>query len=258
MSDTFQLYAQYYDLVYADKEYAAEADYIMSLFDRFGTTKPQSIIELGCGTAIHSTLLAQRGFNLHAIDLSADMLRLAEARVSQSAVSDKVSLAQGNVQNYRTDGPFDAALSLFHIASYQTDETSLADMLQTAKVHLPPEGLFIFDFWHAPAVLHQKPELRVKRVANNEISVVRIAEPVLDEASRTVDVNYQIFVRQIGEDSSQEINETHKMRYYDVSEIEAKLRANGFTCLHAEEWLTGAPPSKDSWGVCVVAQKSSD
>ena len=49
----------------------------------------------------------------------------------------------------------------------------------TAAKHLKPNGVFIFDFWYGPGVLTDPPVVRLKRLENEEIEVLRIAEPVM-------------------------------------------------------------------------------
>ena len=52
-SSVFSSYARYYDLLYRDKDYAAEAEYVASLIRKFHPAA-RSIIELGSGTGIHA------------------------------------------------------------------------------------------------------------------------------------------------------------------------------------------------------------
>ena len=50
----FADYARYYDLLYRDKDYAAEAEYIACLVRKFHPSARSIIIELGSGTGIHA------------------------------------------------------------------------------------------------------------------------------------------------------------------------------------------------------------
>jgi ubiquinone/menaquinone biosynthesis C-methylase UbiE len=49
----FADYAHYYDLLYRDKDYAAEAEYVVGLIRKFHPSA-RSILELGSGTGIHA------------------------------------------------------------------------------------------------------------------------------------------------------------------------------------------------------------
>ena len=192
--NNFLDYANYYDLLYHDKNYQAEVDYIEDILFSETSQGPKSILELGCGTGIHSKLLAERGHSLHAIDLSSDMLELAKQRIAGTDLVERLEFDVGDVRNYRAGKKFDAVLSLFHVASYQTTNSDFEKFILTAKEHLNPDGILIFDFWHKPAVLFEKPELRVKRCESKLGHLVRIAEPQLRIEKDIVDVNYQIFI----------------------------------------------------------------
>jgi ubiquinone/menaquinone biosynthesis C-methylase UbiE len=60
----FADYARYYDLLYRDKDYAAEAEYVAGLIRKFHPAA-RSILELGSGTGIHASLPAEKGFTVH-------------------------------------------------------------------------------------------------------------------------------------------------------------------------------------------------
>lgn len=251
----FGNYARYYDLLYKDKNYAGEADYIDSLL-RFHAPGCASILELGCGSGIHASLLTQKGYEVHGVDLSPDMLKIAMERVEPLAGKSgkRISFAGGDVRSYRTDRKFDAVISLFHVMSYQTRQEDLHAAFETARFHMAPGAIFIFDFWYGPAVLTDRPAVRVKRLEDEKIKVARIAEPSMHPNENCVDVNYQIFVADKASGRVEDLNETHKMRYLFLPEIDSLMENYGMMRLRAEEWMTGKEPGFDTWGVCVVAQ----
>jgi predicted TPR repeat methyltransferase len=58
--DVFKDYAKYYDLLYQEKNYEEECDFIEQVFRGFSKLKVKSILELGCGTGGHAIPLARR------------------------------------------------------------------------------------------------------------------------------------------------------------------------------------------------------
>jgi SAM-dependent methyltransferase len=257
MSDNFGHYSRYYDLLYADKDYAGEAAYIQALISAHSHTPAASLLELGCGTGIHALMLnTQAGLNVCGVDLSETMLERARARAATMGVTEvRVSFHKGDACNFRIDRKFDVVASLFHVVSYQTTELRLNAQFETAAMHLGNDGLFIFDFWYGPAVLSQGPSVRVRRLSDECIAVTRLAEPVIRDAENVVDVNYDLFVLDRATGVTTEVRETHEMRYLFLPEIDRLLGAHGFVRERAEEWMTGRHPSLDTWGVCVVARK---
>jgi SAM-dependent methyltransferase len=252
--NSFGFYSHYYDLLYKDKDYLAEVEYVCALLHKYtikGTCK--SILELGCGTGIHAELMSRRGLRVHGVELSQSMLDIALKRIAD--VEGELCFALGDARNYRIEKKFDAVISLFHVLSYQTRQDDLRGMLKTASDHLDDQGVLVFDFWYGPAVLWQRPSLRVKRLENEHVSVIRIAEPVLYEEDNVVDVNYTIFAEDRLNGKIEKLVETHRMRYFFLAELDDELSRAGFARLMAEEWLSGALPSKKTWGVSIVARK---
>jgi SAM-dependent methyltransferase len=253
----FGFYSQYYDLLYYDKDYAAEVDYVCALLHKYTSNRPcKTILELGSGTGIHAELMSRRGLSIHGVELSHSMLDAAKQR--SAAAGGELFFAHGDARHYRAGKKFDAVMSLFHVLSYQARQEDLRGMLQTASEHLDEGGLFVFDFWYGPAVLWQRPALRVKRLENEHVSVVRIAEPVLHDAVNVVDVNYTIYAEGRLNGQIEKLQETHRMRYFFMAELDEELNRAGFSRLVAQEWLSGATPSKETWGVTMVARRAGE
>ena len=256
MSENFGHYSRYYDLLYADKDYAGEVAYVRALIDKHSTRASTSLLELGCGTGIHAGLLSAGGIDVMGVDMSDDMLDAARLRAaSRGSEKGSVSFHHGDARTFRAGSTFGAVAALFHVLSYQTSEADLNAMMETAAIHLQAGGLFLFDFWYGPAVLWQRPSVRTKRLSDDLISVTRIADPVIHDADNVVDVNYEVFITERATGQTQQLRETHKMRYLFMPEIDRLLAAHGFERVQAEEWMTRKTPSLDSWGVCVVARK---
>lgn len=255
----FDLYSSYYDLLYQGKDYPAEVSFVSDEFARFGV-KPKCVLDLGCGTGRHAVAFAHRGVRVHGVDLSETML--AEARTSGTGqpadVRERLSFAAGDVRTYRTAEKFDAVVSLFHVFSYQTQNADLADAFTTASAHLAPGALLAFDFWYGPAVLAQRPETRVRRLENERIRVLRIAESVLLENENRVDVNFTVLVEDKRTGERRNIEERHPMRYLFLPEVDVFLRRSSLERLHACEWMTGADLGITTWGAFVVARKTAD
>lgn len=249
-AEVFADYARYYDLLYRDKDYAAEAGYVDGLLRRFHPSA-RTILELGSGTGIHASLLARRGFTVHGIERSPEMLaRSLALSESMPDVRGRLTFSRGDIRESRLGRRFDAVIALFHVISYQTANEDVTAAFDTARHHLEQGGMFAFDAWYGPAVLTERPAVRVKRMADDRSEVTRLAEPVLQPNENRVDVKYHVFVRDKVSGSVAELKETHAMRYFFRPEIERIASHAGFQCLHAEEWLSGRAIGCDTWGVC--------
>ncbi len=237
----FDSYSMYYNLLYKDKNYVAEADYIAELL---GDVK--TVFEMGCGTGKHAKLLTSKGYEMFGIDLSVSMLEQAKVL--------NIECELGDVRNFRAGRKFDAVISLFHVASYQTSDDDVNNYFKTAAAHLNKGGRFIFDVWHKPAVLAQVPEKRVKTLENDEVKVVRYCVPNHIKEKDMVEVNYTIEVTDKHSGKTETIKECHPMRYFSYEDIEKFAFQNDMKIIKSEEWLTHNTPTADTWGVCYVCE----
>ena len=254
----FAAYSRYYDLFYSDKDYVGETAYLQSLVTRFAPNS-NTLLELGCGTGRHAVLLAEQGFHVTGVELSQTMLDQAKDRAADllaSSVAGSFEPREGDARTFRCAGKFDCVVSLFHVVSYQTANADVQQMFETAAVHLKPSGLFVFDVWYGPAVVTMRPAVRVKRLENETVHVMRIAEPALDMNQNRVDVNYTVLVTDKKSGSVEQLHEQHRMRYYFAPELEFIAESVGLQIVHSEEWMTGAPPTQDTWGVTFIARKA--
>ena len=251
-TDVFADYARYYDLLYRDKDYAAEAEYVAALISKFHPSA-RSILELGSGTGIHASLLADKGFTVHGIERSPAMLAQSQALAENMAAGDdRLTFTFGDIRDIRLNKRFDAVIALFHVISYQTTNEDVTAAFETARQHQNPGGVFIFDVWYGPAVLTERPAVRIKRMADDQTAITRLAEPVLHPNENLVAVNYHVFVQDRATDAFTELKETHAMRYFFNPEIDRIATQAGFQCQHTEEWMSGKEIGCDTWGVCFV------
>jgi SAM-dependent methyltransferase len=260
----FGAYSRYYNLLYKDKDYAGEANYVSGLI-RQHRPGAKSVLDLGCGTGQHAFCLAEKGYTVTGVDRSAEMLAVARAQLSEKMsnptageVWDASPLAflQGDLRSVRLNRTFDVVVSLFHVMSYQTGNDDLRAAFATAHEHLGPGGVFIFDSWYGPGVLTDRPAVRVKRMEDDEIVVTRIVEPAMFPNENLVETNYQIMIRDKANGAVEELYETHRMRYLFRPEVALLLEGAGMELVANTEWMTEKAPEFSTWGACFVARKT--
>ncbi len=174
----------------------------------------------------------------------------AELAAVPPEIRARASFEEADLRTYRAGQAFDAVVCLFHVMSYQTTRADLEAALATARAHLAPGGLFLFDAWYGPGVLTTPPSIRTKRVAGTGYSVLRLSEPTLLANENRVDVRFTVFAFS-GDGAVEGVTEeTHRMRYWFHPEIvEAACKA-GFEVAELAEWMTGRTPDTASWNVC--------
>ncbi|MGB7921725.1 MAG: methyltransferase domain-containing protein [Pyrinomonadaceae bacterium] len=96
----------------------------------------QRILEIGCGTGNFSRLLAGRAERVLAIDLSPQMIRLAEER---SKLYPNIEFVKGDVMTYHLpDNQFDCIATLTTIHHLPTEP-----ILRKIREALKPGGIFV-------------------------------------------------------------------------------------------------------------------
>lgn len=251
MANFNSAYSKYYDALYKDKDYASESEYVAALIRRF---KPDAatLLELGCGSGVHASLLAKKGFTITGIERSNEMIELARSKNIPGFTG-----IHGDIASSKLDQSFDVAISLFHVISYLTNQSDLINCFNHTNAHLNTGGLFVFDVWYSPAVYTQKPETRIRRIALPDTQITRIAESTVHPNTNTVDVHFEVHVTDLHTQQTTVINELHPMRHFSIPEIELLATHTGFQLLHTEEFATGKQPDASTWGICFVLQKTT-
>ena len=251
MSQVFQEYSKYYDLLYKDKDYQSETDFIRSLIKKYAPSS-KSLLNIGCGTGEHDRRLGKEGYEVTGIDLSEEMIKVANAKIS----SETCHFELGDARSYRSRRSFDCVTSLFHVLSYQTSNEDFSNFIDTISANLNSGGIAIFDYWYGPAVLNVKPENRIKKMKNGSIEVTRFASTKINYQKNVATVSYDILLKNLQTKEHFNLNEDHPMRYYFLPEIELILKHKNLKLLGHFEWMsTNKPPSEHSWSSYTIIQK---
>lgn len=250
--NVFRDYANYYDVLYREKDYEKECDFLEQIWDELSSKSISRILDMGCGTGGHALPLAQRGYDVVGVDRSEQMLDIAKTKATQANLS--VKLQQGDIRNLELGQTFDTVISMFAVMSYQTTNGALAAAFRTAKRHLEPGGLFVFDCWFGPAVLTQRPSDRYKNIEVDGERIIRFVSPVLDILQHTVQVNYKILRLRNGR-MVDEVDESHLLRFLFPQEIAYYLAESEFKLLKLCPFMErNRQPTEQDWNVTVIAE----
>lgn len=246
-------YAGWYDTLYRAKDYAAECAGLESLFKRRGIA-PKIIVDLGCGTGGHALLLAQRGYQVIGVDRSAAMLQTARAKAEHAGI--KVDFQQMDITCLDWRDRFDAAIAMFAVVGYLSGDVEMEDFLARVWRSLQPGGILIFDGWHGPGVLRERPVPRLLEVPlDKDETLLRLVDPRLDVLAQTVEIHYRLWHRR-GATIIGESEERHLMRFFFPQELRGLLRHAGFTEVEIHPFLEMDQPLQEShWHFMAVAGK---
>jgi SAM-dependent methyltransferase len=254
-SSIFGRSAQYYDLLYADKDYAGETAFIVEAVKAHSEIPVSRVLDLACGTGGHLLQMAALGWRVTGADGSEAMLDRARHKATELGLSPRLELA--DLRSFDLGETFDLVTCMFSSIGYVTDDEGLQSALEAVRRHLLPGGLYILEFWHGPAVVAQRPETRVRRLEHDGLSLIRIAEPSLDISSHTTAIRFET-IALLGSALVDHIVENHSVRFFFQDELAVRLRSVGFDSLT----FCALPdiarlPTKDDWRAVVIARAGS-
>jgi SAM-dependent methyltransferase len=241
------LYSKYYNLLYAEKDYAGEFSYVFELLKEYSKIPIKSVLDIGCGTVRHLKEFQKQGLEIAGIDLSQSQLDFAK-----KALGKKCLLQCAKADEFSFGRKFDSIVSLFHVMSYQTSNDELQKVFVNASKHLNAGGVFVFDFWHGVGVLSDPPVVRIKRLQNGNSKIIRLAEPVMLYSQNVVEVNYEVI------SSGGSFKEQHRMRYLFEQELKLFAKLGGLELLTTYKWLTKNPLNDAWYGICILRKEKGE
>jgi SAM-dependent methyltransferase len=245
----FAKYAEYYDALYADKDYASESLFIDKILKRYLGNHPVSILEFGSGTGRHAIELCRLGNSVLGIEPSKAMISAAKSHPG-------FKLIEGDIRTETEHGSFDACIAMFHVISYLGDLDEVRKAFKNAARNLRRGGLFAFDVWHAPAVKHIGATDRSKEVKATGFTIRRQATATDFEGTNQVNVNFRISVTD-AEGNTEVITEDHLMRYFWQMELKEIGDECGFSLRDTMESFSGDSASNETWSVMYVFQMNA-
>lgn len=144
---------------------------------------------------------------------------------------------------------------MFAVMGYLISNEDFLAGLKTVRIHLNENGLFIFDVWFGPAVLHQMPETRIQEFEKDGLRTIRLVRPELDVIKQIVTINYEILEFQ-DERTVEIVKESHKMRYFFIQELKFLLENAGLKLIKVCPFMDSSrQPAIDDWNISVVAKR---
>jgi len=253
--DIFGEYAEYYDIVYQDKNYSSEALFVSELIKKnCNKTNHVRVLDLACGTGLHAIELAKMRYTVDASDISAKMINRAKGNAKLNKI--KIKFHQESFQTAeRINKKFDVVISMFSAINYLTTYEDLLRSLKNIHGLLESDGIFIFDFWNGNAVIEGFSPVRVKRMKRGTKNVLRYSENTVDRLAHIVNVNFTLLL--FDQDRlEREFTENHILRYFFVREMEDLLEMSCFKVIHKCPFMSPTKAiSYNDWNVTFVAKK---
>ena len=134
----YQEFAKFYDELFDETMY----DQWLS-FVKANVSKNDSIMDMACGTGRLLSLLAAQNYNVCGMDLSEDMLTLAEEHLRN--IKPDMPLIQGDMTEMEGIPDFDVITCFDDSLCYLPNQDVLQTAFEKVHEHLNDDGQFLFD-----------------------------------------------------------------------------------------------------------------
>lgn len=139
MTASYEEFARVYDSVMDEELY----DLWFEFSQRHFPAKTQNIMELACGTGILSIRFSQAGYEVTGVDLSEEMLTIADKRARQMGA--KITFAAGDMRELSGETTFDVVTCYSDSLCYMSNASEVQRVFDGVYNSLNAEGVFIFD-----------------------------------------------------------------------------------------------------------------
>ncbi len=133
----YKEFAKYYDKFYQNKNYAEEVKFLLNFIN-----KNDHVLDVGCGTGIHASLLQEKEINVEGLDINLEMLNIAKTRL-------KSNLYLQDILNLNINKKYDVIISMFAVINHLKGTKELEKCLKNLKNILNDQGKIIIDL-HNP------------------------------------------------------------------------------------------------------------
>jgi SAM-dependent methyltransferase len=164
-----------------DMNRKGEVDFLAHCFRRYARRPVRRVLDLACGTGPHLVRLAERGYRLVGLDLSARNIDYLRRRLGARGL--QAELRVGDMTRFRLPEPVDAAICMQDSQGHLlTNEALLAHLRSVARA-LRPGGVYVFDrylasSWTNPARSWSWSRRRGSLIVRASFSALHDVDPV--------------------------------------------------------------------------------
>jgi len=205
--------AKYYDLL-APSTTKQECIFLDKIFQKFGNGQIRKVLDLGCGTGRHTSLLQKMGYKVTGIDLSDQMLDMARQK-SPASIFLKMDFCSPEFE----ENFFDASICMWSTIGYILEEEKFKEFIKNvAKV---TKKIFVFS-----STNHEKEDFqtdekseKVILIPDGQIKATMVRH--YDRETGIRDEKYEYRVIERGKETR--FLDKNKLRLWKIDEIKKLL-----------------------------------
>ncbi|MBM7691835.1 SAM-dependent methyltransferase [Peribacillus deserti] len=218
-------FAYLYDELMKDVPYAKWVDLFKKQMDKY-SSGGKKVLDLACGTGEISVRLAREGLQVTGVDLSEEMLSVAQAKTAGEGLA--VPFFQQNMTDLSGLGTFDAVTIFCDSLNYLKSPEDVKAAFHSVSKHLERNGLFMFDV-HSVFKMEQIFNNATFAHDDEEISYIWNSFPAAEPLS--VEHELSFFVLDSASGKYDRFEEVHFQRTFTQETYHKWLEESGFELL---------------------------
>lgn len=219
--------AEWYDAIYAWKDYKREAERLHTLIQHHARRHTATLLDVACGTGQHLSHLKTH-YAVEGLDLDEAMLALARKR------HPDVMFHHADMVGFDLDRQFDVVVCLFSAIAYARSVPRLEQTLGNMSRHVRPGGLVIVEPFIRPDrfIPHHVAALFVDQPG---LKIARINVSTVEDGIAALPFHYLVGTPQ----GVEYFTERHELALFSHEEYLGALGAAGLEVAYDEEGLMG-------------------
>lgn len=248
---SYEQFAYLYDELMQDAPYDEWVRFVKRKLVQY-QVNGKSLLDLACGTGELSVRFAKEGFAVTGVDLSSDMLSVAQAKSQEAGFS--LSFYEQNMAELEGHGTYDIIGIFCDSLNYLQSDEDVIHTFSNVFRHLKEDGIFIFDV-HS---IYKISEVFVNQTyCLSEDHLSYIWSSFAGDSPNSVEHELSFFVLDESTGKYDRFDELHYQRTYTTQQYSDWLKAAGFELLEVSADFEDAAPNHYSERIFFIAKKPS-
>ncbi|MFZ7945469.1 MULTISPECIES: class I SAM-dependent DNA methyltransferase [Bacillaceae] len=250
---SYEQFAYLYDGLMKDAPYDEWVQFVKETLVKYDVKRRGPhlrLLDLACGTGELSVRFAKEGFQVTGIDLSEDMLAVAQAKAEGEGV--RIPFFQQSMADLEGHGQFDVIGIFCDSLNYLQTEEEVVSTFAAAMEHLNDHGIFIFDV-HSIYKITQVFISQTFALNDEDVSYIWNSFP--GEHPNSVEHELSFFALDEKSGKYDRFDELHFQRTYPVQQYVNWLETAGFEILEVAADFKHTGPQPHSERIFFVAKK---
>jgi ubiquinone/menaquinone biosynthesis C-methylase UbiE len=222
----FDKTSQYYDLIYAFKDYRKEAMSLVGIINKHLLSGGNRLLDVACGTGHHILYLAEY-FETEGLDLSKEMLMIARQRTPD------IAYHHADMIDFNLHRNYDIVTCLYSSIGYVKTMDNLKKALTCMADHLMPGGVLLVEPWFTPEVWIPGT-VHANFIDDPDLKIARVSTSFVNGRRSFFDFHYLIGTPE----STEHFIERHELGLFTVEEMLAAITEVGLEVTYDKEGLT--------------------